>query len=377
MTQADHGERKKEKAALPNRRDAAPGRATLPPGSVLACVHTEQRRRLPPPGTLSFFHPRGLAAPARRATHAPSVTPAPLPRDSLSQDVPSPERNSAPPGPDSPRAVRHPNPPERGRVGSGTLHPARTAAPAEADRARGEADPRAAPGFPTENLRANEKRKRPYREPKARWPSRAAAAASERRRRGGAGRQGCGPGGRGGLGAARSAGPSPPLALRRAALGGADWALWRRGGEAEAGAVGAKEEEKGEGLGPGRGGPPLACALAFPEEAGSSSAAAAAAVNGVMWIRGGTEQLLSQRIYRIRSQLIGSAGLHSLTLQRPPALRAAGGIQKGNCAAPRVPRLVLPPGRRHAGCPRGRAGHGGVSLSSFKETLTLRFPQGP
>lgn len=224
---------------------------------------------------------------------------------------------------------------------------------------------------------ANEKRKRPYREPKARWPSRAAAAASERRRRGGAGRQGCGPGGRGGLGAARSAGPSPPLALRRAALGGADWALWRRGGEAEAGAVGAKEEEKGEGLGPGRGGPPLACALAFPEEAGSSSAAAAAAVNGVMWIRGGTEQLLSQRIYRIRSQLIGSAGLHSLTLQRPPALRAAGGIQKGNCAAPRVPRLVLPPGRRHAGCPRGRAGHGGVSLSSFKETLTLRFPQGP
>lgn len=93
MTQADHGERKKEKAALPNRRDAAPGRATLPPGSVLACVHTEQRRRLPPPGTLSFFHPRGLAAPARRATHAPSVTPAPLPRDSLSQDVPSPERN--------------------------------------------------------------------------------------------------------------------------------------------------------------------------------------------------------------------------------------------------------------------------------------------
>lgn len=99
-------------------------------------------------------------------------------------------------------------------------------------------------------------------------------------------------------------------------------------------------EEEEEGLGPGRGrgwgGAPLACALAFPEEAGSS-AAAAAAVNGVMWIRGGTEQLLSQRIYRIRSQLIGSAGLHSLTLQRPPALRAAGGIQKGNRAAPRVP----------------------------------------
>lgn len=88
--------------------------------------------------------------------------------------------------------------------------------------------------------------------------------------------------------------------------------------------MGAEEEEKEgeeeeEGLGPGRGGSPLACALAFPEEAGSS-AAAAAAVNGVMWIRGGTEQLLSQRIYRIRSQLIGSAGLHSLTLQRPPAL---------------------------------------------------------
>lgn len=148
------------------------------------------------------------------------------------------------------------------------------------------------------------------------------------------------------------------------------------------GVVGAKEaeekeeEEEAEGLGPDRGGSLLACALAFPEEAGSS-AAAAAAVNGVMWIRGGTEQLLSQRIYRIRSQLIGSAGLHSLTLQRPPALRAAGGIQKGNHAAPRVPRPVLPPRRRHAGCPRGRAGHGGVSLSSFKETLTLRFPQRP
>ncbi|XP_070236749.1 uncharacterized protein [Bos mutus] len=95
---------------------------------------------------------------------------------------------------------------------------------------------------------------------KARWPSRAATAASERRRRGGArggGTGRAGPGGRGGLGAARSAGPSSPLALRRAALGGADWALWRRGGEAEAGAVGAKEEEeeeKEEGLGPGRGG---------------------------------------------------------------------------------------------------------------------------
>ncbi|XP_061291175.1 spidroin-1-like [Bos javanicus] len=196
---------------------------------------------------------------------------------------------------------------------------------------------------------------------KARWPSRAAAAASERRRRGGArggGTGRAGPGGRGGLGAARSAGPSSPLALRRAALGGADWALWRRGGEAEAGAVGAKEEEeeeKEEGLGPGRGGgggSPLACALAFPEEAGSS-AAAAAAVNGVMWIRGGTEQLLSQRIYRIRSQLIGSAGLHSLTLQRPPALRAAGGIQKGNRAAPRVPGPVLPPGPPSRAVPAG------------------------
>jgi hypothetical protein len=132
-----------------------------------------------------------------------------------------------------------------------------------------------------------------------------------------------------------------------------------------------------EGLGPGRGWgggvrggrAPLACALAFPEEAGSS-AAAAAAVNGVMWIRGGTEQLLSQRIYRIRSQLIGSAGLHSLALQRPPALRAAGGIQKGNRAAPRVPSRSCSPGA----VTRGRAGRRGVSLSSFKETLTLKGP---
>lgn len=132
-----------------------------------------------------------------------------------------------------------------------------------------------------------------------------------------------------------------------------------------------------EGLGPRRGqegvgGAPLACALAFPEEAGSC-AAAAAAVNGVMWIRGGTEQLLSQRIYRIRSQLIGSAGLHSLTLQRPPALRAAGGIQKGNRAAPRVPSRSCSRGA----VTRGRAGHREVSLSSFKETLTLRVsPRG-
>lgn len=191
-------------------------------------------------------------------------------------------------------------------------------------------------------------------------PRRSGGSAAARGRR-------AGPGGRGGLGAARSAGPSPPLALRRAALSGADWALGRRGG---AGAVvaeeGAGEGAKEEGLGPGWGGSPLACALSFPEEAGSS-AAAAAAVNGVMWIRGGTEQLLSQRIYRIRSQLIGSAGLHSLTLQRPPALRATGGIQKGNRAAPRVPRLVLPPGRRHAGCPRGRMGTAGsVYLVSRK-----------
>ncbi|XP_047611775.1 uncharacterized protein LOC125113254 [Phacochoerus africanus] len=91
-----------------------------------------------------------------------------------------------------------------------------------------------------------------------------------------------------------------------------------------------------------------------------------------MWIRGGTEQLLSQRIYRIRSQLIGSAGLHSLTLQRPPALRAAGGIQKGNHAAPRVPRPVLPPRRRHAGCPRGRAGHGKYGQSSRRAPARVR-----
>lgn len=77
MTQADHGERKKEKAALPNRRDPAPGRATLPSAPGLPLSTRDRGGGSPPPGTLSFFHPWGLGAPVRRATRAPSVPPLP------------------------------------------------------------------------------------------------------------------------------------------------------------------------------------------------------------------------------------------------------------------------------------------------------------
>lgn len=73
-------------------RDPAPGRATFPP----APGSRSTRNRgggLPPPGPLSFLHSRGLAAPVRRATRVPSVPPAPLLGDSLSQDSPSREGN--------------------------------------------------------------------------------------------------------------------------------------------------------------------------------------------------------------------------------------------------------------------------------------------
>lgn len=46
---------------------------------------------------------------------------------------------------------------------------------------------------------------------------------------------------------------------------------------------------------------------------------------------------------------------------------------KGQPRRPARPQSLLQPGRRHAGRPRGRCGHREVSLSSFKETLTLRL----
>lgn len=48
---------------------------------------------------------------------------------------------------------------------------------------------------------------------------------------------------------------------------------------------------------------------------------------------------------------------------------------KGQPRRPARPQSLLQPGRRHAGRLRARSGHREVSLSSFKETLTLRlFP---
>lgn len=160
MTQADHGERKKEKAALPNRRDPAPGRATLPSAPGLPLSTRDRGGGSPPPGTLSFFHPWGLGAPVRRATREPSVPPLPgfaFPGEeqvrnagacdgdlgitkwfaSLSFALGAEFAADAGPGADPRRAVRHPNPQERGRVGSGTLHRARTAAPAGIERKGG------------------------------------------------------------------------------------------------------------------------------------------------------------------------------------------------------------------------------------------------
>lgn len=179
VTQSDHRERKKEKAALPNRRDPAPGRATLPPVPGCLCPPWPEAGA---PSTRHpvLFPPRGLAAPVRRATRAPSVPPAPLPRDSLSQDLSSPERNRlearapakatwetqkcSPSLSRSQRRIRGhcragsrltaslppPQPPgarARGVVGPGTLHRERTTVPTEGGQARGEADARAAPGI--------------------------------------------------------------------------------------------------------------------------------------------------------------------------------------------------------------------------------------
>lgn len=157
MTQADHRERKKERAAPPNRSPGVrPG--DVPTSTRLASV----------PGTLPSLHSRGLAAPVRRETRASSVPLAPLPPHSLTQDLPFPERNRlemrAPTtgtwktqsvSPSLSRSLRRnrghcrassrlatsrppPQPPRaraRGVPEPGTPYRARTAAPAEAGRA--------------------------------------------------------------------------------------------------------------------------------------------------------------------------------------------------------------------------------------------------
>lgn len=151
---------------------------------MLAAVHAELSRGRPPLATLSSFFP-----PARQRP-APFTTPAPLLRDCLSRDLPSPERTGSKCGRLQRRPGKHkvlpslsrsqrpvrsqcaavswppPRDPQRGRAGSwGRGHgtpralqspPPRTPA-AEAGRGRGEADPRATPGLPTENLRGERK----------------------------------------------------------------------------------------------------------------------------------------------------------------------------------------------------------------------------
>lgn len=163
-----------------------PGRAALPP----APGSPSPRNRgegLPPPGPLSFFHSRGLAAPVRRATRAPSVPPAPLLGDNLSQDSPSREgnrlgmrapaetrkiqsifsrshlriRDQSGPGSGLSESRPPPQPPRaraRGIVGSRTLHQARTAAPAQAGRSSGKADPWATLWIPAGNLELENRR---------------------------------------------------------------------------------------------------------------------------------------------------------------------------------------------------------------------------
>lgn len=81
VTLADHGERKKEKAALPNRSDRRQAGRRSHPRRALSTRDRGGGSPTRPPSPL--FHPRGLAAPARRATRAPSVRRAPQPLPGL------------------------------------------------------------------------------------------------------------------------------------------------------------------------------------------------------------------------------------------------------------------------------------------------------
>lgn len=196
-----------------------------------------------------------------------------------------------------------------------------------------------------------------------------------RRSGGGAGRR-AGPGGRGGLGAARSAGPSPPLALRRAARGCADWALWRRGGEAERGRRGRR---RGGGGGGGSGARPGGLAVGLRPRLSGGGRELCGGRGSSKWRHVDPRRNRAVVVPEDISHPVPAHWLRGATFTRAPApasARAAGGIQKGNRAAPRAPGRSCrrAPSR---GAPAGPAGHGGVSLSSFKETLTLRFPQRP
>lgn len=150
ITQADHGERKKEKAALPSRSDGA-RRGDAPTRTGLCPPGTEAGA--PPPGPPLLFSLAGSRCP-REASDSRALGPAstpgsgqPLPglalpeRYRLEMRAPAAatwktQRFSPLPtlsaefgtnaglGADSRRASATPTPPECGRVGSGTLHPA-------------------------------------------------------------------------------------------------------------------------------------------------------------------------------------------------------------------------------------------------------------
>lgn len=166
VTLADHGERKKEKAALPNRSDRRQAGRRSHPRRALSTRDRGGGSPTRPPSPL--FHPRGLAAPARRATRAPSVRRAPQPLPGLA----FPERyrlemrapatatwktqgfspfptlsaefgTHAGLGADSRRASAAPTPQSAGAWDRG-LCTERAAASAQAGRAPGRADPRAA-----------------------------------------------------------------------------------------------------------------------------------------------------------------------------------------------------------------------------------------
>lgn len=169
-----------------------------------------------------------------------------------------------------------------------------------------------------------------------------------------------GPGARGGLGAARSAGPSPPLALRRAALARADWALRRRGGEAEAG-VGVRRGWRRRGrrvwgpAGDGGGGTGGEGAAGLRPRLSGGGRELCSGRGSSKWRHVDPRRNRAVVVPEDISHPVPAHWLRGATFTRAPAPASAPSRRrhsKGQPRRPARPQPLLQPRRRHAG-PRG------------------------
>lgn len=196
---------------------------------------------------------------------------------------------------------------------------------------------------------------------------------------GGAGPR-AGPGGRGGLGAARSAGPSPPLALRRAALRSCRLGVVEARRRGRGGGGGCGGGEGGGGGGGGSGARPGGLAVGLRPRLSGGGRELCGGRGSSKWRHVDPRRNRAVVVPEDISHPVPAHWLRGATFTHTPAPASARSRRrhsKGQPRRPASPRAGPAAGAPSRGAPAGPAGHRGVSLSSFKETLTLRFPQRP